>query len=132
MSKITRLPAAFFLVAHGMAHLMATSVYWKLKESPDLVYQTTVLSGRLDLGETGIWIYGLLWLVTGIGTAVAGVGLGLNTRWARPLLLAATLLSLALCALVLDRAIVGAVIDVVILVGLLRQPMPAAQTAGVR
>ena len=100
MSKVIRSLVYVFIVLHGLAHLMATSVYWQLSESPDLVYDTAVLGGRVDLGESGIWVFGLLWLVAGVGTALAGIALFTRAPWAKSLLLAVTVFSLALCVLV--------------------------------
>lgn len=116
MIQLLRKPTGVFIVLHGMAHLLATSVYWKLNESEDLVYNTTILGGRLDLGETGIWIFGLVWLLVGLLTAVAGMGILRQSAWTRPLLLGITLFSLAICLLVLESARIGVIINVAILV----------------
>lgn len=135
MSKFLRIPAGLFLIGHGIAHFMATSVYWKLSESEEFVYDTAVLGGRLDLGETGIWIYGLLWAIAGIGTIAAGAGLLRHARRTATLLLWITLFSLALCVLVAEAAIIGIAINVAILVILAvlpRLPFRPAQTAHAR
>jgi hypothetical protein len=115
MTKIISKAVAVFIILHGFAHLMATSVYWKLNESPDLPYTTMILSGRVDLGETGIWLFGLLWLVAGLATAVAGGGLLTGSAWARSVLLTATLFSLVTCVLVFEAAKIGIIINVLIL-----------------
>ncbi len=115
MIQFLRKPIGVFVVLHGVAHLLATSVYWKLNESEELVYQTTILGGRLDLGETGIWIFGLIWLIAGLLTAVAGVGILRQSSWARPLLLGVTLFSLAICLLVVESARIGVLVNIAIL-----------------
>jgi len=115
MIQFLRKPIGVFVVLHGVAHLLATSVYWKLNESEELVYQTTILGGRLDLGETGIWIFGLIWLIAGLLTAVAGVGVLRQSAWARPLLLGVTLFSLAICLLVVESARIGVLVNLAIL-----------------
>lgn len=115
MARIIGRAAAVFIILHGIAHLMATSVYWKLNESPDLPYTTAILGGRIDLGETGIAFFGLLWLVAGLGTALAGVALLLHPAGARGLLLGITLFSLTLCMMVLEAARVGLLINLGIL-----------------
>lgn len=116
MIQFMRKPIGVFVILHGMAHLLATSVYWKLTESEDLAYDTTILGGQVDLGETGIWVFGLLWLLAGLGTAVAGLGILRRSAWTRPLLLGVTLFSLAICLLVLEAARIGVIINVAILV----------------
>jgi hypothetical protein len=128
MSKVIRSIVYVFIILHGLAHLMATSVYWQLTESPDLVYDTAVLGGRVDLGENGIWLYGLLWLIAGLGTALAGIALFTRAAWAKPLLLAVTVFSLALCVLVIEAAKVGILINLAILAALL----PGLRTSGLR
>lgn len=128
MSKVIRSIVYVVIILHGLAHLMATSVYWRLTESPDLVYDTAVLGGRVDLGENGIWLYGLLWLAAGLGTALAGIALFTRAPWARPLLLAVTVFSLALCVLVIEAAKVGILINLAILAALL----PGLRTSGLR
>jgi len=115
MLQFLRKPIGVFVVLHGVAHLLATSVYWKLNESEDLVYDTAILGGRLDLGETGIWIFGLIWLIAGLLTAVAGVGVLRQSAWARPLLLGVTLFSLAICLLVVESARIGVLVNLAIL-----------------
>jgi hypothetical protein len=128
MSQVIRSIVYVFIILHGMAHLIATSVYWQLTESPELVYGTTVLGGRVDLGETGIWLYGLLWLVAGLGTAFAGIVLFTRAPWAKPLLLMITVFSLALCVLVFEAAKIGFFINIAILAVLL----PGFRTSGLR
>jgi len=118
MLKIARFPLGFFIFAHGIAHFLATSVYWKLNTAKDLPYTTQILAGQLDLGSVGIWLFGLVWLLVGSGTAAVGAALLVTSRWSKPMLLVATLFSLIICALVYDRAQVGLVIDVAILLAL--------------
>jgi len=135
MLKTLRIALGVFLIAHGIAHFVATSLYWKLSESEENPYTTEVLDGRLDLGETGIAIYGALWLLAGIGMAAAGAGVVIKARRAVSWLLAATVFSLVVCVFVADKAIVGIVINLIIL-GVLfvrpRLPIRAARAAEAR
>ncbi len=64
----------------------------------------------------------MLWLLAGAGTAVAAVGLLTGAAWLRPVLLAATVLSLAICTLDWELAKMGAIVDVAILVAMLLAP----------
>jgi hypothetical protein len=117
------------LVLHGIIHFLGTTVYMGLGEPQGFAYKTTVLAGQLDLGKAGIWWFGALWLIAGLGTIAAAAGLLTATTWAQPVLLAATLLSLALTLLDWEVAKAGAVIDVIILVALLLAPRFAVVTA---
>ena len=135
MLKVFRIALGAFLIAHGVAHFVATSVYWKLFDSAKLPYTTEVLAGRLDLGETGIAIFGLLWLLAGTGMAFTGTGVMVKARRAVSWLLAATVFSLVLCIFAPDKASVGIVIDLMILGVLfagLRLPFRALWTAEAR
>ena len=115
MLKALRIALGIFLIAHGCAHFMATSVYWKLFDLEKLPYSTEILDGRVDLGETGIVIYGLVWLLAGAGMAAAGVKVVVKARRAVSWLLAATVFSLVVCILVPDKSMVGIVINLMIL-----------------
>ncbi|MCL5994775.1 MAG: ABC transporter permease [Chloroflexi bacterium] len=133
MPKIIRIPLSIFLVLHGFVHLMGTVVSMQLATLPGFAYKTTVLAGQLDLGVSGMWIFGLLWLLAGIGTAAAGVGLLARARWTRPALLAATVLSLVICVLDWEAAKMGGIIDIAVLAAMvlaLRQPASTVKIAG--
>jgi len=83
-----------------------------------MAYHTTVLGGRVDLGDIGIRIEGILWLVTALGFIVVGIRLAVLRRLEPLPILEVTLFSVVLCLLGLPEASVGVVIDAVILVAL--------------
>ncbi len=107
--------AALILVLHGAIHLMGTTVYLKVATIDGLAYKTTVLGGRVDLGDSGIRLLGALWAVPAI--AFVGAALALVFGWEAwgPALLAATLVSLVLAVLDWEVAFIGAIIDIGIL-----------------
>ena len=115
MLKVVRVALGFFLIAHGSAHFMATSVYWKLFDSEKLPYSTKILDGHLDLGETGVALFGLVWLLAGMGMVAAGLGVVVKVRQAVSWLLAASVFSLVICILVPDKSMVGIAIDLMVL-----------------
>lgn len=123
------IPLAILLLLHGFIHFLGTTVYMELGEPQGFTYKTTVLAGRLDLGKTGIWWFGALWLIAGLGTIAAAVGLLTAAPWAQPALLAAALFSLTLTLLDWEVAKAGAVIDVIILAALLLAPRFSVATA---
>ena len=106
----------FFLVAHGVAHTPAFFVQWRLSQPERTVYTTTLLDGRLEVGDAGTRIEGLLWLVAALGFVVTGLRLAWRKRLEPMLLTAITIFSLVLCVLGLPQAWVGAMIDLAILV----------------
>ena len=115
MSKIVIMLAVSILVVHGIIHLMGTAVYMKLAEINGLSYKTTLLSGRLDLGEGGSRVFGALWVLPAIGFIVAALALLEGWEWWQPVMVGVTLLSLALTGLDWSSAFMGAIIDIAIL-----------------
>ena len=105
--------AAIFLVLHGFAHLVGFVGAFGLGKG--VPHQTTVLAGKVDLGEPGIRAVGALWALVALAFAAAAFGLFFGATWTSPFLLATTLASLALCAIHVPEAKIGLVIDVFIL-----------------
>ena len=56
-----RIALAVFLALHGFAHFVGFAGSFGLAES--IPYRTTVLGGTVDLGDTGIRAFGVLWLL---------------------------------------------------------------------
>ncbi|HYD53662.1 MAG TPA: hypothetical protein VEA99_13590 [Gemmatimonadaceae bacterium] len=111
-----RFVAAFFLLAHGVAHLVGFAGSWRL--SADIPYHTTLLAGRVDVGDGGMKVMGVLWVLAALLFAAVAAGLTLRADWWQPLLVATALASLVLSILELPSARIGVAIDVAILVGL--------------
>ncbi len=63
--------AAVALFLHGLVHLLGPAVYLKWTEIEGFAYKTTVLSGRWDLGDSAIRLFGLLWVIPAIGFIIA-------------------------------------------------------------
>ena len=102
---------AAFLAAHGLAHLLGFLSAWRLGEFTDAPYTTWILNGTVDVGDGGIRLVGLLWLLAAAGF-VAAAGLVWRRHPAAPratALVAAS--SLAVCALGLPASVAGVVID---------------------
>lgn len=87
------------LVLHGIAHLVGFAGPWLLVASAETPYRTTVLQGRVDLGEWGIRIYGLGWLTLAIGCAVVAFGVTARSTWWLVALESLILLSVIFCVL---------------------------------
>jgi hypothetical protein len=68
-----RFVLAFFLLAHGAAHLAGFVSSWKLATLAELPNKTTVLSGRVDVGDAGIRVMGVLWLLATLAFLVAAI-----------------------------------------------------------
>ena len=132
MLRIAFFVATGIVIIHGLIHLLGFVAYWPLAEMAELPYKTTLLGERLKVGETGMRLFSVLWLVAAIGLVSATIGAVTGKSWWLPLMGASVLLSLLVCVLDWDNAFRGALVDLVILVplllvlGLRIQPQPFA------
>jgi Family of unknown function (DUF6544) len=130
MIRILSLSLAVIAILHGLIHVMGFVAYWPLAKVPDLAYKTSLLGGRLEIGPAGMRLFSLLWLLAALGWVVAGGALIFKQPAWAPVMLGATLLSLAICTLDWGVAFRGALIDLVYLAvlfvvfGLRMQPAP--------
>lgn len=54
---------AFFLFIHGIAHLVGFVVPWQIVKIDEMPYSTTILNNKINIGDLGIRIYGVFWLL---------------------------------------------------------------------
>ena len=108
--------AALVLVLHGLIHLIGIPVYLRLADIQGFTYKTTLLGGRFDLGEAGMRMFGVIWVLPAIGFVLAAFALLQGWDWWRNVLLGATLLSLGLTSVDWSVAFAGAVVDIAILI----------------
>lgn len=107
-----RFALAFLLVAHGVAHLVGFVSSWKLATLAELPYKTTVFSGRVDVGDAGIRVMGVLWLLAALTFLVAAFAVATETGWAVRFTLAAAMASLILCVVGWPDARIGVAVNV--------------------
>ena len=117
-----RYALSVLLAAHGIAHLVGFLVPWRLLSSPDMPYKTTLLAGRVDIGDAGIRVIGVLWLLTAGLMAASAAGLALQTRWAESMVLPVVLVSLVLCLIEVPQARIGLALNVGLVLLLLLHP----------
>ena len=111
-----RYALALLFVAHGIAHLSGFLTSWRLASLEGLAYKTTVLAGRVDVGEVGIRIIGVFWLLAALGFVVAGIGTTLALPWWGTLTAVVASFSLVLSVLEWPEAKIGVAVNLVILV----------------
>ena len=111
---------AFLLFAHGVAHVVGFLVPWRLiPESRSWAYKTTLLGGLVDVGDTGIRVVGVLYLVALAGFAVAAVAVATTQPWWWLLTLVVTVYSLLMTVLGWPEARIGVFLNVAIVAALL-------------
>lgn len=111
MTRLQGYVGAVVLALHGVVHLLGTAVYLQLAEVAEFEYKTTLLGGVVDVGGTGIRVFGLLWGVAAVGFVVAAGAM--VTDWAhwRVLLVGVTVFSLVLTGLDYTVAYAGVVVN---------------------
>ena len=73
-------PPPGLCVIHGIAHVVGFVVPWRIVTSIEQPYRTTVLQGRIDLGDLGIRLYGLGWLTIAVSFAAIAAGVLLRSE----------------------------------------------------
>jgi hypothetical protein len=124
--RILTIIAAVVLILHGLIHLIGTAVYVRRVEIKGLSYKTTLLGGRWDLGDAGIRVFGLLWILPAVGFVAVALALFAGWMWWKPVLAGVALVSLALTTLDWSSAFMGAIVDIVILALVLLAPRIAS------
>ena len=116
MGKWVSYFAAFVLIAHGLIHLLGTTVYLRLGEIAGFPYKTTLLGNSWDVGTVGIGIFGAMWAVAAVGFVIAAIGMLTGSSWWQPVLIGITVFSLLLTSLDWNLAFAGVALNLVILV----------------
>lgn len=114
-ARAAALLVAGFFVFHALAHLVGIREIWGI--GAETANTATYLTG-LDPHSAAYAALGGVWLVACVLFVVAGAGIVLRRGWWLPVAAAAAAVSLAVCVLWADAAIVGLVVNVVILAGL--------------
>lgn len=110
-----RLLLSVVLVAHGVAHLVGFVSSWRLMTLPELPYRTTVLGGLVDLGDAGIRIVGVLWLITGVSFVLSAWAVYSEAPWWLSVTTFAFGASIVLCAVGLPDSRLGFVANALVL-----------------
>jgi hypothetical protein len=126
-ARVGALFVAALFALHGAAHAAGVAGIFGLGDAA--AENTSSLLPGLDPGSSAFQALGMLWVVA-LGLFIAAAtGLVLKKSWWLGAAVAATLLSLALCVVWFDAAIVGLVLNGVILLGLLGYALPRRRAA---
>ena len=107
--------AAFALIAHGLIHLLGTTVYLRLGEVSGFPYKTSLLGNSWDVGPVGMGIFGAMWAVAAVGFIVSAIGMLTGSSWWQHVLIGVTVFSLLLTGLDWNLAFAGLALNLVIL-----------------
>jgi hypothetical protein len=111
-----------FIAAHGIAHLVGFAVSWRLIQSAEVPFTTTLLNGRWDVGERGIRIVGGVWLAVAMACVIAAGSLATETLWAWRAVTLAVAASLVLCLVSLPAARIGLAVNLALVALLASAP----------
>jgi hypothetical protein len=89
-------------------------------------FRTTLLAGRVDVGEVGIRVVGVLWLLIAVVMVATAIGVAVQARWAGATLLPVVVVSLVACLVELPFARIGLALNVVLVLLLLLHPTVGA------
>jgi hypothetical protein len=107
---------ALLLLAHGFAHLVGFVGPWKIgKPEQRQPYTTTLLAGRLDVGDAGIRVVGILWLLAAVAFGVLALAVLTEAPWWRPAAIWIASYSLVLSILGLPASWIGIAVDIILL-----------------
>ena len=112
---MTRLILAAVVAAHGLIHLIGFVVPWRIATVTGFPYRTTAAGGLADLGDVGMRLVGVGWLVCAVGFVVAGVGIARRAPWALALTSGLAVVSLVVCLIGLPETAAGIVVNLAIL-----------------
>jgi energy-converting hydrogenase Eha subunit E len=115
MSTMIRLVGATLVALHGVIHLIGFVVPWRIATVDGFPYRATAFGGLAELGDVGMRVVGVAWLVCAVGFVVAGVGIARRSPWARRLTVSLAAMSIVLCVLGLPESSVGILVNATII-----------------
>ena len=114
-----RIALAVLMLLHGIAHLPGFIAAWRPDGFGETPYKTTILAGRVDLGDVGIRVLGVVWLLVALGFVVTAVGTFTGRSWWMVALVGVAIASIVLSVLEWPLARVGVAVNLGILAALL-------------
>jgi hypothetical protein len=110
---------ALIFIGHGFAHLVGFVVPWRIATLKEMSYKTTILADSVDVGDQGIRVVGILWLIAALAFAMSGIGTLARLSWWQWVTLVAAVFSFFLCIIGWPDSRIGVFVNVAIFVFLL-------------
>ncbi len=114
-----RIALGVILFGHGFAHLVGFVVSWRIATLRELPYKTSVLADSVNVGNLGIRVVGILWLVTALAYAVCGIGVLTRVHWWLPVTMIVAAVSFFLCIIGWPDSRIGVFVNIAIMAFLL-------------
>lgn len=111
---MVRVLLVLVLAGHALAHLPGFLVSWGLATYPELPYRTTVLAGRVEVGDTGVRFLGVVWLLLALVFTGLAAAAFVRADWVIPGIAAAVAVSLGMSILGWPEARVGVAANLVV------------------
>ena len=113
---------AIFFILHGIAHPVGFAGSWNLGEAGRKAHATTILGGRIALGERGIRALGLLWIPCALAFIAAAVLVFLGRRESFGVAMGAAIASAVMCILYWPAARIGLFLNLIIMALVIFRP----------
>ena len=110
---------AVILFGHGFAHLVGFVGPWRIATLKEMPYKTTILANSVNVGDLGIRVVGLLWLIAALAFAVSSMGVLARASWWLPVAVIVAVFSFFLCIVGWPASRIGIVINIAIVAFLL-------------
>lgn len=110
-----QIAVGIYMFVHGFAHIVGFLVSWKLVDDMDSPYKTTIMGGKLDLGDTGIRILGIIWLLLGLAFFLMTYAVIVETLWWKTATFYVTYFSLFMSILNLPETKYGLMANILLL-----------------
>ena len=114
-----RIIFAVILIGHGFAHLAGFLLPWRFAGLKDMPYKTTIFAKSVNVGELGIRIIGLLWLIAALAFGVSAIADLTRASWWLPVTGIATGFSFILCVVEWPDSRIGVLVNIGITAALL-------------
>jgi hypothetical protein len=107
---------AVFLMLHGFAHSVGFIVFWRISEFEGIDYKTTILNGSADIADTGIRIFGIIWLLLTLVYIFNGIAVIMDLPLWESLTMYVSAASLVFCITGWPDSKIGVIVNILILI----------------
>jgi hypothetical protein len=101
---------ALILIGHGFAHLAGFFLPWRIT-TQDIPFKTTILAKSVNIGDLGVRVVGVLWLIAALAFLVSAVSVLTRASWWLPFTGSITAFSFLLCIVEWPNARIGAFVN---------------------